>query len=264
MALVDHLRELRSRVLVCILAMVPGTIVGWLAYDRITAFLTAPICDLGRAPGQAPGGCGPLVVTGLLGPLNLTVKVALATGVLLSAPVWLFQVWSFITPGLHRHERRWGIGFLATAVPLFFAGAALCYALLPKANAVLLSFTPDKLSNLVGYDEYLSLVLRLVLVFGLSFEVPVFLVLLNLAGLLPARRLASWWRIIVLAVFVFAAVATPTGDPFTMLALALPLLAMIGLAYVIAVLNDRRRARTSSEPDYDSLSDDEASPPPSR
>lgn len=259
MPLIEHLRELRGRLLICLLALIPGAVIGWLLYQPISDFLAAPICDLGSTRAQNSTECGPLTVVGLLSPLNLQVKVSLATGALLSAPVWLHQLWRFVTPGLYRNERRWGLAFLATSVPLFFAGAATCYLILPKATALLLSFTPDNIGNLLPYHEYLNLVLRLVFVFGLAFEIPVFVVLLNAAGLLPAARLRSWWRGIVLGVFVFAAVATPTGDPITMLALAVPLLALIGVAYGVSVLGDRRRARAGDEPDYEAMDDDETS-----
>ena len=128
------------------------------------------------------------------------------------------------------------------------------------ATHILLGFTPEDVRSIVDFNEYLSIVMRLMLVFGLAFEVPVFIVLLNLVGLLPARKLAGWWRIITLGVFLFAAIATPTGDPFTMLALATPMLVLFILAYVFARWNDRRRLRNRGEPDYDNLDDDEVSP----
>ncbi len=260
MPLVEHLRELRARLLISLVALVPGTILGWVLFEPISRFLTAPLCDIPVGQPGAAGRCGPLVITGLLNPFSLNVKIALATGVVVSAPVWLYQIWQFVTPGLHRHERRWSLAFLATALPLFLAGAGLCYLVLPKATRLLLGFAPQNVGVLVPYDDYLSLLLRLLLVFGLAFEVPVFVVLLNLAGLLPARRLAAAWRSIVFGAFVFAAVATPTGDPFTMLALALPMLAMIAVAYLVCRVSDRRRAARSGEPDYDALPDDETSP----
>lgn len=258
MPLVEHLRELRRRMLVCVVALVPGVVVGWIYYDRLVRFLAAPVCDLPSSGTVGTGKCGPLVINGLLGPFNLQVKVALAAGLVLASPVWLYQLWAFVTPGLHQQERRWTIGFLATGIPLFFAGGAMCYWILPRATKLLLGFTPTDVGNLVDFNDYLSIVIRLILVFGLAFEVPVFIVLLNLVGVLPSRRLVSWWRQIVFGVFLFAAVATPTGDPFTMTVLALPICALIVIAYVICRANDRRRG--IRDMDYGSLSDDEASP----
>lgn len=260
MPLVEHLRELRRRMIICVVALVPGVVAGWIYYDRLVRFLAAPVCDLPSSGNVGSGKCGPLVINGLLGPFNLQVKVALAAGLVLASPVWLYQLWAFVNPGLHRQERRWTIGFLVTGVPLFFAGAAMCYWILPRATKLLLGFTPSDVGNLVDFNDYLSIVIRLILVFGLAFEIPVFIVLLNLVGVLPSRRLISWWRQIVFGVFLFAAVATPTGDPFTMTVLALPICGLIVIAYFICRANDRRRG--NRDMDYGALSDDETSPLP--
>ena len=174
--------------------------------------------------------------------------MAVVTGLVIAAPVWLYQIWAFVTPGLHRNEKRWALAFLASAVPLFFMGAGLCYLLLPKITKILLGFTPADVGNLVDFNNYLSLVIRLILVFGLAFEIPVFIVLLNAVGVLPAQRLRSWWRQIVFGTFLFAAVATPTGDPVTMTVLAVPLVVLILGAYFIARAHDRRRAARRTGP----------------
>jgi sec-independent protein translocase protein TatC len=258
MPLMEHLRELRRRVFWSMVALVPGVTLGWIYYDTLIRWLSAPICDVKVSNNVGGGSCGPLVINGLLGPFNLQVKVALVAGVFLASPVWLYHLWAFVTPGLHRNERRWTVGFLVTGIPLFFVGAAVCYWILPRATKLLLGFTPDQVGSIVDFNEFLSIVMRLMLVFGLAFEVPVFIVLLNLAGILPARRLAGWWRQIVFGVFVFAAVATPTGDPFTMTALALPLCLLILVAYVFCRVHDGRRGRPDI--DYDDLADDQVSP----
>jgi sec-independent protein translocase protein TatC len=257
MTLVEHLRELRKRLLVCVLATLPGAVAGWIFYDEVSSFLVAPFCEAQRTPD---GRCGSLAAVGLLSPFNINLTVAVATGVLIAAPVWLYEIWAFVTPGLYRNERRWTLAFVFTSVPLFFAGASLCYWILPKAVSILLSFTPAEAQNIVSLSEYLTILLRLIVVFGLAFEVPVFVVILNLAGLLPARAIRRAWRWIVLGIMVFAAAATPTGDPFTMFALAGPLFALVLVSYGIAVLNDRRRRKRSDEPDYDALADDAVSP----
>ena len=258
MPLMAHLRELRRRVFICVLSLIPGFVLGWIYYDTLVQFLSDPVCDVDVSGLNDGDTCGPLVINGLLGPFNLQVKVSLAAGLALASPVWLAQLWGFVTPGLHRNERRWTAGFLAAGVPLFFAGGALCYYILPKATKLLLGFTPDDVRSIVDFNEYLSIVMRLMLVFGLSFEIPVFIVLLNLVGILPARKLAGWWRQIVFGVAVFSAVATPTGDPFTFLALAAPLCLLILAAYAFCRLHDARAARR--ELNYDALADDEASP----
>jgi sec-independent protein translocase protein TatC len=258
MPLIEHLRELRRRVFVSVIALVPGVILGWIFYDELVRFLSAPICDVDVGGSVGGGSCGPLVINGLLGPFNLQVKVALAAGFVLASPVWLYELWAFVTPGLQRNERRWTIGFLATGVPLFIAGGAFCYLILPRTTKVLLGFTPDQVGSIVDFNDFLSIVIRLMLVFGLGFEVPVFVVMLNLLGVLSARRLAGWWRQVTLGIFLFAAIATPTGDPLTMTVLAVPLCILVVLSYLVARANDIRRGQRDIN--YDDLDDDAASP----
>lgn len=259
MSLVEHLRELRSRMVKGALAIVVGTVVGWVLYEPVFDVLSAPIdavIDAAREDGRDVR----LVLTGVADPFFVQIKVAAMTGVVISSPVWLYQMWAFVTPGLHRNERRWAMGFLAVAVPLFLAGVAVAYAVMPMGLDLLLGFTPQGVENLVTFDRYLNFVIRMVLVFGIGFELPVFVVMLNLAGVLPWARLKAWTRGLVFAVFVFAAVATPTGDPLTMGLLAAPLLVLLAGAYLVAYLVDRRRRAHDTEPDYAALADDEASP----
>jgi sec-independent protein translocase protein TatC len=260
MPLIEHLRELRRRVFISTVALVPGVIIGWIFYGELIRFLSAPICDIPVGASVVKGDCGPLVINGLLGPFNLQVKVALAAGFVIASPVWLYELWAFVTPGLQRNERRWTIGFLLAGVPLFFAGGAFCYLILPRTARVLLGFTPDQVGSIVDFNDFLSIVMRLMFVFGLGFEIPVFIVMLNMLGVLPARRLASWWRQIIFGIFIFAAVATPTGDPLTMTALALPLCLLVVLSYLVARAHDARRGRRDI--DYADLDDDQASPLP--
>lgn len=243
MPLLEHLRELRKRLVICLLALIPGVVLGFWAFQPISAFITAPICDV-RTLGvgtQPHGQCGPLAITGsLLAPFTVQVKVALATAVVVASPVLLYQIWAFLAPGLHKHERRRALLFVAAALPLFAAGLALCYWMLPRGVAILLGFAPDNVAVLVEYTSLLSLILRLGLVFGAAFVSPVVVVGLNLIGVLPARALGRWWRGWVMGVFVFAAVATPTGDPLTMMAVALPMLILLVAAWGICALHDRR------------------------
>ena len=155
-------------------------------------------------------------------PFTFNLIIGLRGRRLLASPVWLYQIWGFITPGLHRRERRWAVIFSVTAGPLFIAGAALAYFVLPVGIKVLLNFTPEGVTNLNDLGAYLQFILRLLLVFGVAFELPVFLVLLNLAGVVTGERLGKWRRAAIFGIFVFGAVATPTGDPITMLLLADP------------------------------------------
>lgn len=260
MPLTEHLRELRSRLVKAGLAIAAGMVIGWVYYAQLFALLSKPF-DQVVQEAKAQGQEVTLALTGVADPFVLQLQVAAVAGVVLSAPVWLYQLWRFVTPGLHRHERRWALGFVAVATPLFFGGVVVAYIFLPLGLQVLLGFTPQGVANIVSVDKYLSFFLRTMLVFGVGFLAPLLLVLLNFAGVLSAKRLISWWRWIILIVFLFGAIATPTGDPINLMLLAGPMLVLVGIAVVIAYLNDRRRARRNpDEIDYDRLDDDEASP----
>lgn len=262
MPLTEHLRELRSRLVKSGLAIAIGMVVGWVYYAQLFDWLSAPFMGAVEQ-AKAEGREVTLALTGVADPFVLQMQVAAVAGVVLAAPVWLYQLWRFVTPGLHRHERRWALGFVAVAFPLFLSGVALAYAVLPLGLQVLLGFTPDNVENIVSVDRYLSFFLRTVLVFGVGFLLPLLLVLLNFAGVLSGRRLLSWWRWIIVGVVLFAAVATPTGDPINLLLLAGPILLLVAAAVGVSLLNDRRRARrrrAAGELDYSTLDDDEISP----
>lgn len=260
MPLTDHLRELRSRLVKSGVAIAIGMVVGWVYYDQLFAWLSMPfeqVVEQSRGEGRTVT----LALTGVADPFVLQMQIAAVAGVVLSAPVWLYQLWRFVTPGLHRNERRWALGFAAVATPLFGAGVLLAYIVLPYGLQILFGFTPEGVENIVSVDRYLSFFLRTILVFGVGFLLPLMLVLLNFAGVLSGARLISWWRWIIFTVFVFSAVATPTGDPINLLLLAGPLLLLVAVAVGVCVLNDRRRARKrAGESDFSDLDDDEASP----
>lgn len=258
MTLTEHLRELRKRMVISAVAVFAGMVVGWVFYNQIFAFLRHP-ADVAVAELQAQGQhVGISVIGGVASAFSLQLKISAYVGIVLASPVWLYQLWRFVTPGLHRNERRWAFGFLGAAVPLFALGIAFAYWALPKGLGVLLGFTPDKTDNLVPLDDYLTFVLRMCLFFGLGFLLPVLLVLLNAAGVLPASAMWRRWREVVFGTWVFAAIATPTGDVFNMSLLAVPIMLLIFIAMGIATLNDRRRKRAGSE--YDEWDDDEVSP----
>ncbi len=260
MSLGEHLRELRSRLVKSGIAVVLGMVVGWIIYPQSFRFLSAPF-EGAVQQAQDQGREVTLALTGVTDPFVLQLQVAAITGILLAAPIWLYQLWRFVTPGLHRHEKKWGIAFVVVATPLFFSGAVLAYVVLPLGLEILLGFTPENVENIVSVDRYLSFFLRVVIVFGIGFLIPLLIVTLNFAGVLSGKRLASWWRWIVFLTFVFAAVATPTGDPINLILLAGPILILVMAAVGIALLNDRRRAkRKGVEPDYQGWHDDETSP----
>jgi sec-independent protein translocase protein TatC len=261
MPLTEHLRELRSRLVKSGLAIAVGMVVGWIYYEQLFAWLSAPFMGAVEQ-ARAEGRDVTLALTGVADPFVLQMQVAAVAGVVLASPIWLYQLWRFVTPGLHRHERRWALAFVAVATPLFLAGIALAYWVMPLGLQVLLGFTPENVENIVAVDRYLSFFIRTILVFGVGFLVPLLLVLLNFAGVLSGKRLLGWWRWIILVVIIFAAVATPTGDPINLMLLAGPILLLVAISVGIALLNDRRRARRrrKTEPDFDSLGDDEISP----
>ena len=199
------------------------------------------------------------VINGLATPFILQLKVALVAGIVLSSPIWLYELWAFVMPGLHRNERKWTLIFVSIAGPLFLAGVALGYYVMPKGLAVLLGFTPDGVTSLVDTQDYLNFMIRVLLVFGVSFEIPLFVILLNLAGVVKARHLARWRAWIIFGTFVFAAVATPSTDPITMILLAVPMVILFLISEVIARIVDRRRGLNDPD-DYSDLDDDEQSP----
>lgn len=259
MPLGDHLRELRSRVVKAAIAIALGMVVGWVFYADIFRWLSGPF-ESAVAQSLSEGRVVTLALTGVADPFILQVQVAALSGLVLASPIWLYQLWRFVTPGLHRHERRWALGFAAVATPLFFGGVLLAYFVLPFGLDILLGFTPTGVENIVGVDRYLSFFIRTVLVFGIGFLLPVLLVLLNFAGVLTGQRLLSWWRWIIFLVFVFSAVATPTGDPINLILLAGPIMLLMVVAVSISLLNDRRRARKNPNEWASDIDDDEASP----
>ena len=249
MPLLEHLRELRKRVVRSAAAIGVFAIVGWVYYTQIITTLAEPVCDLKAARETGADNCGALYISGVLGPLNLHIKVALLTGILLAAPFWLYQLWAFIAPALHRKERRNSILFIIAATPFFSVGAYFGYSILPLAIKVLFGFTPDSLNNLVRFDDYLDFVTRTIFFFGLGFELPVFLVALNLIGAISGKGILRPWRIWIFLITLFVAGFTPSPDPLSMIALAIPLILLYFMAGGIALLNDRRRRKKAERAD---------------
>ena len=243
MPLMDHLRELRRRIFLSSFVILLGSALGFYCYRPIIDLLAKPVCDLNSASAELGNNSGTLTINGILGPLNLQLKVAILSGVIVTAPFWLYQLWAFIAPALHRREKRKIFGFIVGATPFFFAGAYLGYVTLPVAVKFLLGLTPDTLVNLVNFDNYLEFVLRIILVFALAFELPVFLITFNLIGFLSGKTILKPWRGWIFGICLFVASFSPSADPISMFALALPLIAFYFLAGGFAVLNDRRRAK---------------------
>jgi sec-independent protein translocase protein TatC len=189
----------------------------------------------------------------------LQLKVALYIGIILSSPVWLFQLWSFITPGLHRNEKRWSYGFVSVAVPLFLLGAFLANFVVSKGLKFLLPAPDSEYTVQLGLVGYVDFVTGMLLVFGVGFEFPLVVFMLNLAGVVSAKRLLSWWRGAVFLIFLFCAIVTPTPDPFVMTFLAIPMCGLYFLAVWAAFVNEKRRAKAVLASEHEAIHDDEAS-----
>jgi sec-independent protein translocase protein TatC len=255
MTLIEHLRELRNRVIKGVLAILAATIASFFFYEQLFELLTEPFQTTVDDLAEEEGLDATLTLTGVADAFTLQIKTCLVAGIVIASPVWLYQIWAFIVPGLHPRERRWTRVFAAIAGPLFLLGVAVGYYVLPKGLSILLDFTPADVSNLIEVSRYLSFILRMLLVFGVSFEIPLFVILLNLAGVVTGRALGRARAWIVLGTFVFAAVATPSTDPISMLFLALPMTVLFLLSEAIARFIDRRRGIH----DYEAWSDDEQS-----
>lgn len=256
MALSDHFRELRARLLRSVLLLVLLFVVALPFYEQLLDLVMGPYNQaremLGESTQTAP------YVAGATGPLMLQLKLCGIAALVLASPYWLYQIWAFIVPGLHAHEKKWSYLFAAIAGPLFLVGVATAYYVLPRGLEVLIGFTPAQLMNLVEFGEYFSFFTRMLLVFGVAFEIPLFVIMLNLAGVVSGKTLGRYRPWIIIGTFVFAAVATPSTDPFSMIMLALPMLLLFVIAEVIARLIDRARGRGQHATDQ--WSDDEVSP----
>jgi sec-independent protein translocase protein TatC len=256
MPLMEHIRELRNRVIKIAVTLLVGSIIGWVLYKRVWTFIEAPYCRIPQPRGAFAGkGCN-LYVNGLFDAFFLKLQISIATGVILSCPIWLYQLWAFIAPGLYRRERRWAYFFVGAAVPLFAIGGGIAYFAMTRGIRFLLHMVPTGVIPLITISTYLSYAFAMLMIFGLAFELPLVFVLLNLAGVLTHERFRKWRRMIIFGVFAFAAVATPSPDPISMLLLAVPCLLLVELSEVFAWANDRRKARSGSL-QFPGLTDDE-------
>jgi sec-independent protein translocase protein TatC len=256
MPLREHLVEFRQRLLKAGLAIAVGGVVGWFLAKPILNALLEPLREAAREH-DVPISAN---FSALTSAFSQRIRIALYTGVVLASPVWLYQLWAFIVPGLTRREKRYAFGFVAVAFPLFLGGIALAWYVLPNAVKFLTGFVPQGGTGFVDADGYLTFVTRLMLAFGIAMVIPLLLVALNMAGLVRASTLLRGWRIAVFLTFLFAAMASPTPDATSMLALAFPMVGLYMAAVGVAWLVDRRRARRLAADPIASLPDDEASP----
>ena len=244
MTLFEHLRELRYRLIVSALAIIVGMVVAWFfRYDLMDILQRPYFQAIDALKAKNPDATTLLVNINLTSPLTLALKVSALAGLLITAPFWLYQLWAFIVPGLLAKEKKWTLIFIGAATPMFVGGVLVGYIVLPKAITVLLSFTQSGVSNLQDINAYLSFLLRLMLVFGIAFLIPLVVLMLNIVGVIKAKQLAKYRSLVIFGTFVFGAVATPSTDPFSMLALALPMTVLFLAAEVIAHILDRRKER---------------------
>ncbi|WP_425455332.1 twin-arginine translocase subunit TatC [Allorhizocola rhizosphaerae] len=257
MTLMEHIRELRNRLFKAALGVAVGLVVGFILSKPVFLLLQAPYCELLLEKGNIDTMADCAFTQ--LGPADafiLRLKVALWLALIVSAPVWLYQLWAFIAPGLHRHERKWAYWFVALAAPLFAAGAFLAYFVAGKGLGFLMESGLAGVSTL-EITKYTSFMTGMILLFGVSFEFPLILLMLNFAGVLTGRRMLKWWRVAVFVAFAFAAVTTPDPGPFGMSLFAGVLSLLYFITVGVAMLNDRRKGRGKEI--YEGLDDDETS-----
>jgi len=258
MPLMDHLRELRNRVVKAAIAIVLGMIIALCFSNQTIAWIMRPFCD---ASIHGATGCkqigDQLTVTGIFDPLSLRIKLAFYIALIGTCPVWLYQLWAFIAPGLYKREKKWAYLFTGTAVPLFVAGALLAYLVMDRGLHYLLGLTPGGVVALPSFDTYLSYFTGMIVGFGIVFELPLVIIMLNLAGILTHERFRKWRRLLIFGVFLIAGMVNPSPDPGTMLVLGGIAVALVEAAEVFVYFNDKRRAKRNP---YADLADDELAP----
>jgi sec-independent protein translocase protein TatC len=255
MTLLEHVRELRNRLFWASLGLLAGFIIGFIVSQRVFHLLAEPYCSL---PSSYVSGQCKFLVLGVGDTLILRLKIALWVGLIVGAPVWLYQLWAFIAPGLHRNERKWAYIFVAIAAPLFCAGAVLAYLVVGHSLNFIMEAGVLGESTQLEVTSYIGFVTSMILLFGVAFEFPLILLMLNFTGVVRAKRLLSWWRVVVFLSFAFAAIATPDPGPFGMTLLAAAMSLLYFIAVGVAFLHDRRTGRDKEL--YAGLSDDEISP----
>ncbi|MBB5831437.1 twin-arginine translocase subunit TatC [Brachybacterium aquaticum] len=254
MSLGEHLVELRNRLLICAVAVLLFSIVGWFLFPWVFDAVKAPI----EAAGEDSDLQALINFQGVGQGLNVKLQMAAYIGLILASPIIILQIWLFVMPGLHKNERRYAIGFFGSAIPLFFLGCIAGYWAVNQLVPVLMSFTPTEgsTSQIIPYDQYLALLIKTMLAFGIAFVVPVVMVLLNFMGLITGKAMLKAWRWIIFLSFAFTAVMVPTPEPITLIAMSAAIASLFFGAIVISLLHDKRVAKRTGE---DDLSDDEAS-----
>jgi sec-independent protein translocase protein TatC len=260
MTLIEHVRELRNRLFWASIGLVVGLIIGFLISHWVFGILEKPYCAIPSSWVLKPDGtkqCS-FITLGVTDQLMLRLKIALWVGLIIGSPVWLYQLWAFIAPGLHRHERKWAYIFVAIAAPLFIGGAVIAFTAIGHSLPWIMEAGVMGITTQLEVTSYVSFVTNMILLFGVAFEFPLILLMLNFTGVVSARKLLSWWRVVVFLSFAFAAVCTPDPGPFGMTLLAGCMSALYFLAVGVSYINDKRRGRGKEM--YSGLGDDELSP----
>lgn len=239
MSLGGHLRELRKRIYISALAIVLGAVVGWFFSDAILAMLREPIYAIAASQNRV----ATLNYDAITSAFDLKLQIAITLGIVISSPVWLYQIWAFFIPGLTKTEKQYSLGFFLSAIPLFVAGCAAGWMVFPHIVELMTGFAPENDSTIINAKVYFDFVLKLVLVVGIAFVLPVFLVLLNFAGVISAQSIIRSWRVAILLIILFTAIATPAADVLSMFLLAIPMVGLYFAAAFIAWLHDRRAAK---------------------
>ena len=260
MPLMDHLRELRNRLVKSVLVIILGMIVALVFSNQTLNIVARPFCS---AVINGHGGChvvgDQLVINGVFDSFFLRIKIAFFFALIGTCPVWLYQLWAFIAPGLYGREKKWAYLFTVTAVPLFAGGAVLAYVVMDRGLHYLLNLAPRNSLVLPSWDTYLSYFTGMLVGFGIVFELPLVIVMLNMAGILTHERFRKSRRVLIFAIFLIAGIVNPSPDPWTMLILGGLAVALVEVAEVFVYFNDKRRARLRPDP-YTDLADDELSP----
>jgi sec-independent protein translocase protein TatC len=246
MSLGQHLVELRKRLFRAALAVVAGTIAGWFLYDLgVWNLLSEPITKIAESRGDDAGTVA-LNFTNITGGFEIHLQVAIVIGVVISSPIWLYQLFAYFVPGLKSREKRYTFGFFFTAIPLFFVGCYAGWWVLPHIVQVMATFVPPGSTSFYDTKYYLDFVLKLVLATGIAFVLPVFLVLLNFVGIMQGKTILKGWRWAILTIAVFTAFATPAADVVSMFLLAIPMVFLYFVAVFIALWHDRIAARRAA------------------